>query len=71
MGKRFVCVLVVSIVFHKELRKSGPEQEWVIGWLLWTNRMREVHGEGYAPPRKLRNALRAALTTAPDLRPIC
>jgi len=30
--------------------------------------MQEVHGEGYAPPQKLRAALRKALTTTPDLR---
>ena len=37
----------------KELRRSQPKREWAIGsylWLLWTNRMKEVHGEGYAPP---------------------
>jgi len=58
----------------KRLRASRPEREWAIGsylWLVWTNKMREVHGEGYAPPRKLRKALRAALTTAPDLQPVC
>jgi len=58
----------------KELRKSRPHREWAIGlylWLLWTNKMREVHGEGHALPRKLRTTLRKALTTTPDLRPIC
>jgi len=58
----------------KELRKSWPEREWAIGsylWLLWTNKMQEVHGEGYTLPRRLHNALRAALATAPDLQPIC
>ena len=57
----------------KELRRSWPEREWVIGlylWLLWTNKMWEVHGEGHAPPWKLRNALRATITAVPDLRPI-
>ena len=58
----------------KELRKSRPEREWAIGsylWLLWTNRMKEVHGEGYAPPWRLCAALEAALDTLPDLRRVC
>jgi len=58
----------------KELRKSRPEREWAIGlylWLLWTNRMKEVHGEGYAPPWRLRAALEAVLDTLPDLCRVC
>jgi len=58
----------------KELRKSRPEREWAIGsylWLLWTNRMKEVHGKGYAPPWGLCAALEAALDTPPDLRRVC
>jgi len=58
----------------KELRKSWPEREWAIGsylWLLWTNRMKEVHSEGYALPWRLCAALEAALDTPPDLRQVC
>jgi len=58
----------------KELRKSRPEREWAIGsylWLLWTNHMKEVHGEGYAPPWRLCATLEVALDTPPDLRRVC
>jgi len=54
----------------KELRKSWPDREWAIGsylWLIWTNCMREVHGEGFAPPWRLCAALEAAIDTPPDL----
>jgi len=56
----------------KRLKANRPDREWVIGsylWLVWTNKMREVHSEGYAPPRKLRKALQAMLATPPNLRP--
>jgi len=36
-----------------------------------TNRMKEVHGEGFAPPWRLCAALEAALDTPPDLRRVC
>jgi len=64
----------VSKKAAKELRKSRPERMWAIGsylWLLWTNRMKEVHGEGYAPPWRLSAALETALDTLPDLRRVC
>ena len=41
----------------KELCKSWSECKWAIGsylWLLWTNSMKEVHGEGFAPPWRWR-----------------
>jgi len=58
----------------KELRKSRPDREWAIGsylWLIWTNCMKEVHSEGFAPPWRLRAALEAAIDTPPNLCRVC
>jgi len=58
----------------RELRRSQPKREWAIGsylWLLWTNRMKEIHGEGFAPPWRLCAALETALDTPPDLHRVC
>jgi len=68
------CARWVGKKAAKELRKSRPEHEWAIGsylWLLWTNRMKEVHGKGFALPWRLRATLEAALDTLPDLCWVC
>jgi len=58
----------------KQLKATCPEQEWAIGsylWIIWTNKMKEVHGEGHTMPHNLRQPLSQAMATPLDLCPIC
>lgn len=58
----------------KLVKSSRQDREWAISsylWLVWTNKMKEVHGDGYAPPHKLTQSLTDAMLLPADLRPLC
>jgi len=58
----------------KHLKASRPEREWAIGsylWLLWTNKMNEVHSSHLIAPAHLAPALKSSLDTPPDQRWLC
>ena len=65
---------VVGKKTAKKLKASRGNREWAIGsylWLLWTNKMNEVHGGFPIQPSDLRNTLSDIMTTPPDLRSLC
>ena len=58
----------------KTLKSTRPEREWAVGsllWLLWTNRMSQVHNNESAPAHLLGPALQRTLLTPKHLRPSC
>lgn len=40
-------------------------------WLVWTNKMKEVHEEGFSPPSDLGATLLDLIDTPHELRHLC
>ena len=57
----------------KALKSSRPDREWAVGsllWLLWTNRMSQIHGKDSTPTHLLGPALQRTLLTPRASRPL-